>query len=351
MRQPTERSNLRKRADLAYREYRAIYVLTNGLSGRERERADTWLKRIPSLPKSILNAKYPELKAALKHLREWIGAKAPLDVYEDLLAHEDNAGLGGLLWIPKWFIEKYLFEHYERGFPIYAELPPHARIGVDTKGILKPSHDELPWTILEAKLFEDMAALWNLTAEAELARQGNDSKWSTKKRDALLHAVVRAAYHLLEGYINGLAWDTLHLQGSGLNDLERSQLLEWDDAKKKRLLLTLRDKLLHYPKIAAKSEHPPLQENNCAELKLVLERENDLRHALIHPKVDSMPEGEEMRESVFFRLTVQQAGELVDAVIRLIRRMSSVVGDSYGKVDHWLYQRTPEGLFPMKAFE
>lgn len=78
MRQPTERSNLRRRAELVYREYRALCILGNRLSGNERVEIDRSLQVLPSLPRKELQELYSKVREELKTMRDYIGAKADL---------------------------------------------------------------------------------------------------------------------------------------------------------------------------------------------------------------------------------------------------------------------------------
>ena len=121
------------------------------------------------------------------------------------------------------------------------------------------------------------------------------------------------------------------------------------DDKPRRL--SLRQKLLQFPKIAAGAQHPPLQESNCPEMGLILDYEVRFRHALVHPtpRVDE-DETLELRESVFFGLTTDQVMTLIDAVIGLIRRIAGAIGDSFGDVNLWIRNRDTTGRFDEEVF-
>lgn len=41
---------------------------------------------------------------------------------------------------------------------------------------------------------------------------------------------------------------------------------------------------------------------------------------------------------------------MVDAVIALIKKLSTATGDKFGKVDEWLYERDSVAKFPVIAF-
>ena len=118
--------------------------------------------------------------------------------------------------------------------------------------------------------------------------------------------------------------------------------------------LGLRDKLHKYPKIAIGKQYPPLLETNCPELKFIVESEEELRHSLVHPKVETHIEVERQlapRESRLYMLEHGSCERLMDSAISLIRKIGEVVGDRYGDVNIWLHDRNSEGGFSAEAFE
>lgn len=352
MRRPADRSNLRRKAELAYREYRVLMILAGWLTGREREQIDQSLKILPQLPRKRLQAEYLELCAEIAELRRRLGAKVSLVEYERLLkAHGERDRT--LLFVPKWMLERLYFSHYERAFDLFASLPPHARIGIDVEGILRPANPEITWHLLEAKLFEDMALLWNSTLDASASSQSDPkNRHAWKWLEALVRAAARSAFYLVEGYLNGLAFDVVIMANANeLSDDEITKLREWDTHSNRPRLLSLRDKLLQYPRIATAQQTPPIQESNCPEMKLIIEHEGHIRHALVHPtpKIEEWKETD-LRESVFFVLSTEEVGKIVDASIALIRKVSEVTDGKFGDVDVWLFGRDPGGKFPEKAF-
>ncbi len=347
-----EHSNLRRRAETVYREYRAILILVNRLNAQERARVDRSLEQLPRLPRGQLHRALQEVKKQLADLRREFGAKGTLQDYDNLLSAGQKGG-ATVLWARKLRIQE-LFTRYERAHPVYASLPPHAWIGIDTEGILRLQKPALTWWLLEAKLYEDMALLWNVTLDARLRAFKTSEKVAVKSMEASLRAGARAAFHLLEGYVNGVAFDILVATTPGqLAQEEVDRLLEWDRERKRPRHLSLRDKLLQYPRIALGQAHPPLQESNCTEMGFLLEKEESLRHRLVHPspsiRIDSPTE---LRERAFFDLSIDEGGKLVDAVVSLIRRLNDdVLGKKFGNVDVWLFERGTDGRFPEKAFD
>jgi len=346
-------SNLRNRAKMAYREYRAIMILANWLVGEDRLRVDKSLEVLPTLPRQKLQEKYSKIRRELTELKLTLGAKAKLSEYEKLLSGiPGHTPEKGLLFMPKHLIQQYYFDHYERVFPLFASLPPHARIGINIFDISGTAKGKVEFSLLEATLFEDMAFLWNATMDAIAEVNAPQEAPLIKRRIALMRATARAIFYLLEGYINGMAVDILvTTKPNVLTRNEKSKLEEWDDDKKQPRLLRLRDKLLQYPKIALRAEHPPLQESNCPEIALLLEKEETVRHPLVHPtpKIEEWRDAS-LRESAFFNLTVDQVGEMVDAVIRLIGKFNEAVGEQFGGVNEWLHSRGADGRFSEAAF-
>ncbi len=335
-------SNLRKKVELAFREYRAILILTGGLTATERKGLDAFLSALPTIPRQQLQTEQSKIQAELNYWRRYLGAKRRLKDYELILGHKSDRP-GQVVYVPKYLMQSF-FEHYDRIMSIFPSLPLHARIAVDIEGVLTHQHREIGWTLLEAKLFEDLAMLWNESLDAE--RRLDGSKTAAKRHEALLRATTRAVFHLIEGYVNGVAVDIILLRKGELSDEQRATLLD-DKARR----LSLRQKLLQFPKIAAGAQHPPLQESNCPDMKLIVDYEVRLRHALVHPtpRVDE-DETSEVRESVFFGLTTDQVVTLIDAVIGLIRRIAGAIGDSFGDVNLWIRNRDTTGRFDEEVF-
>lgn len=136
MRHPTERSNLRKKAELAYREYRALLILASRLTAEERRQVDESLQNLPRLSRSQLQVEYTRLREELIDLRKTLGAKASLAEYEELLTHISDTSVEKVLYIPKFVLQKLYFDHYEQNFPLFTSLPPHTRIAIDILGVL-----------------------------------------------------------------------------------------------------------------------------------------------------------------------------------------------------------------------
>ena len=92
----------------------------------------------------------------------------------------------------------------------------------------------------------------------------------------------------------------------------------------------------------------------CLRMLDVVESEEELRHSLVHPKVETHIEVERQlapRESRLYMLEHGSCERLMDSAISLIRKIGEVVGDRYGDVNIWLHDRNSEGGFSAEAFE
>lgn len=350
MRPPSERSNLRKQAELAYRRYRAILVLTNALTAGERKRLDRAVEILPTLPRPQLHRQYLQIKGRLADLERHTGAIGTLAEYERLLARE-GAPPGTVLFLPKYSIQDHLFTKYGRTMPTFDLLPLHARIGLDTASISEV-REPITWFLLEAKLFEDMALLWNTLLDS-----GPEplSKWG----EVLSRSTVRAGFNFLEGYLNGLAEEVLKgPDRHSLTSRDLEKLLEWSAARNRPQRLSLRDKILQYPRVALRATVPPMAERKSEAMDLIVRQVRKLRHPLVHPAPSSSFEAPELegmrdayREAVFFELRRDEVSELVDATIALVREIAALVGEAFGRIDLWLCARESTGRFPAKAFQ
>jgi len=345
------RSNLRKKAELMYRKYRAIMIFTSGITRSERKKIDRSLKILPTLTRREILSRLPELEKLLKELSERYGVKGTLRQMEYLINAKSNVPGETYLLLPQFHIQDELFDHYERALPIFSDLPPHARIGIDVFGIRKQER-KMEFSLLEASLFEDMAALWNNTLEvSELVRTNSgENAELIKRKNALKRATAKAVFNLLEGYLNGIALDISLTQDT--TPAEKTKLMEWDAQRSRSRPLSLRDKLLQYPKIALKKKHPPLDENNCPEMAKTLELEQRIRHSLIHPKprVEHGHAADDIRETVYIQLSTEEVAELCDLAVDLIGKISRTIEEKFGKVDLWLHSRDESGRFAKETF-
>jgi hypothetical protein len=342
--------SLRSRVRRAYALYRGILILTNGLVPSLRSHIDRSLISIDTLPRRHLAVNSKKIQAEVTRVTRHYGFKGTAADIDRLLESAERQPADTYLYITKAHLLD-LFARYERALPIFPRLPLHARISVDVKGSnTVPNRVEV--FQLEGALFEDFAALWNVALDIEPSlndERSTPSRIVQTRYGAITRAFAKAAFNLIEGVLNCIAFDILVSR-----DLEPSQedtLREWDRQKERPRLLSLRDKILQYPRIAVSGPHPPLQESNCAEMKLILELEPAIRHALIHPTpITRDPDYSHPRESAFILSPKEDLERLCDATVGLIARIYDTVGPSFGDPALWLYRRGADGRFPTECF-
>lgn len=339
----------RERLERKYRKYRAILILANAVVGEERRGLDDELETIRRLPTARLRAIARDLDRKYEALVARYGVVANVDTLERLINYNMTDAQPNVYgYISKTALAAAL-PRYEAIHPTFKLLPPHARLAIDVFGTRR-GPEPVEVVILEATLHEDMATLWNATLDAHAEVGKTRRPRLIKHADALLRASAKAAFNLLEGYINGIALDIVLLE-KPVSEQEMTLLSEYDDGKKRPRMLSLRDKLLQYPKIAISAQHPPVQETSCKAMADVLELEKRVRHALIHPNalVDTR-KPQDFREVVLLTLALSEVARLCDAVISVIASIAAAVGAEFGDSSTWLIPRGDDGRFPDDLF-
>jgi hypothetical protein len=230
-------------------------------------------------------------------------------------------------------------------------FPHHAQIGIDPEG--RGSRANVVRT-LESTLFEDMCALFNLAwAYRDKGAKESEARPNKERKTAfaLFRATISAAFYFVESYINGLAFHYLASPGSPIDQKTEDYLSEWDSVRNRPKFIRMRDKLLQYPRVVLGLDHPPLQENNCAELAFIVTKAKQLRDSIVHASPISSPESllPEKEEAVY-SLRFADVEETVDNAIGLVSKIEAVVHGNLEFVT-WLRRRGPDGLFSEEVFD
>lgn len=295
-----------------------------------------------------------ELKALTEHheraileLRQGLGAIAPTADYLDLVADMENHP-SEMLWFQKHALDTQLFANLATVIPRWPLFPPHLRVGIDHHG----AHpDSLEWRLLEASLFESAALLWNdaLDSVVDDSAARGDDKIPGKRHRELKRSTIRAIFALLEGYLNGIAYDiTLTTDVTALSKGAQEMLSE-RDAQGRAKFKTLREKLFGYPRLALSLEHSPLDERN-EHVAYLLENERELRDAFVHPTPREEPGRAVLREFAYFEIELNALRELLDHAIALIREIDRILAGRFGRAEIWLADREADGRFASKTF-
>jgi hypothetical protein len=338
----------RAKARAIYREYEAIQTLLNNVTVPIRRKMKASYESIERFKKSELRKRTHDFEREVVDLRREFGITASReDLVQILKSVEEKPGLA-LHILKRVLIE--IITNYERRFPGFNILPDHAYIQIDN-GQFREEQGDFDWILHEASLYEDMCSVFNLAKERnDVLNRKIDSRAVIKTRNSLSRTSIVSAYNFLEAYLKGIAVDHVYLKGKSLDQKITAFLLEWDASSKRKKFVSLRDKLLQYPKIIKNLDHPPLQESNCAELGFVLTRGKRLRDSIVHasPLVPADPEGGEPIAPLFI-LQFTDVEAVVDSVVQLVRKIEQVIHED----DHsilWMKDRDKNGVFPDSAF-
>jgi len=338
----------RAKAKRLYREYESIITLINQMTVRDRSRVIASSAAIDRLKKSELRRQLHKLESEVEELRQRFGVQVSGDKLVELLEIAE-AKPGLVLNIMKHALRE-VFSRYEEAFSRFPDLPEHAYVVIDA-GKFREHQGEVEWRAHEVTLYEDMCALFNLAYQrnARLNRRP-DKKTVSKTASALSRSVIIAAYNFLESYFNGLALDHFLMHMDKLDDDLKCYLTEWDDSKKRTRYVSLRDKLLHYPRIVRSMKHPPFQESNSKELSFLLGTGKLLRDSIVHSSAfgKGRPSGPDAMEPLL-NLEFRDVEAVVDNAIVLIRKTEQLVIGHDRRID-WLLDRGGDGLFSEQVF-
>ena len=332
--------SLRREALDLVQEFTAVVLLTNSIdqvAPAKLAETEAW---------SMTTSSRKDLRAFIKVWRlqvaSWRDDKEVIASRQeliDLLQGIRATPEGKLAFVRKAHLSKLIrwYDHYPR--------PAHCQIGFPKDGC---ENWAIEWRLLEALLYEDMCALYNLSVD--LSRKAESSAGSNgKQANALRRAVVTAAFYFLESYLNGLAYDFLATTQRSLSEKELELLTEWVATKNARRYASFRDKLLQYPKIILGLEPPPLQESNCMPLAFMLQQIKTLRDAIVHasPVTFNSTEGMSAKELALFDMQLELIDRIVDETIALVRTIENTVRGTNAFLD-WLNDRD-QGRFPEAA--
>jgi hypothetical protein len=338
----------KRRVEMKVRQLRAMCLLSCSLGADLRKDLERDLARIPEMHKKELLQLEKRADATVAEIGRRLGLrKTP----EECLAYVDEMeqAPGEMPWLRKRGIEDEWFSNLADVLPKGNLYPPHTRFGIDVKGYMPAG---LEFRLLEASLFESAALLWNDTAASEVPDRDlgamGDSKIPWKRHEELKRSAVRGVFALLEGYLNGIALDVeLTTDLTTLSVNARELILEHNDDGKARFK-TLREKTFSYPRIALGLEHSPVQETN-EHVKWILAHERELRDAIVHP-TPRAEDGAPIREQVYYDTDFAVVRDLVDQTTGLIRYVDTLLNGRFGRVELWLRDRGPDGLFPSETF-
>ena len=287
----------------------AIRFLTDALEG---DQADTVARARMDLP-GFNRRERIRLRALLrkhvKEIRKHYGAVAPDSRFREMLTEATK--YPGYAYLPKRFIDRELFRHYERVFSRWPFIPDHALVVFDGQ-TLKPTSSI---HLTEAVLFAD--ALHMLERARALHKGIADFRKRDQRDQRLLQTHLRAAatatFQTLEAYLNGIAYDCFTEHHDSLEIADHDLLAEWDSGKKRRAFVAFDRKLRAYPVIAAKATGHVLDPSDWECAGFIVEIGKSLRDAITHPSPFVDPKTKR-KEKTFWMVGIN-----LDIVERLIQ--------------------------------
>lgn len=174
-------------------------------------------------------------------------------------------------------------------------------------------------------------------------------KLRLKNSYALWRASLYSSFSFLEADLNGIAADTLLSRGQSLSQSECDLLREWDSSRARLRFVSLRDKILHYPRIALGEKHPPFQENNTAGIAFILGTAKGMRDAITHAGVlDQTRTGVGLvKEELVYEISREDVEPVIDAVTALVSKIHNRI---YGNNPAWIRMRGEDMTFPAETF-
>lgn len=111
-------------------------------------------------------------------------------------------------------------------------------------------------------------------SHSEILKKQIDIGKQIKLKKFASRTVLISSFNLLEAYLNGLAWDYLQKTPASSLSVIKTKLLNDSSS------VTIRDKILKYPKIVAGKE---VWENEPKEINDFIDIIKPLRDSLVHP--------------------------------------------------------------------
>ena len=279
-------------------EYHALIVLSRQFNAGVKRDRERLLGQIESLTNAEIDANAALYTDRVDALRKLLGATQPGKEYIRLVNRLDPTA-AEYVFAPKWLLKQF-FRKIEEFLPGLVDLPEHTRLSFDVagnQGSGKPG--EL--RIIEAALYEDMCAMFNLAWRLiPLCSGPNAAKPNIKASAAARRGAILASFYFVEAYLNSIAFDHVVNNESRLSKEDLAKLTEWDAEKKRERLVSFRDKLLGYPRIILGVTHPVLQENNSKAIAYMLGPAKDFRDAIVHANPRPEPETWDFDKEISF---------------------------------------------------
>jgi hypothetical protein len=259
----------------------ALYFFTQSLEGQALTDVTRMRECYQALPKGDRAKIFKAIVKDIRTLRDLYGAVATNAYFRGLLRDARAQAEKGYVYISKMEIDSRLFRHYEKVFPRWPHVKEHHLVVFDSK-TSRSTRQIFP---LEGAMYEDASALLKLAQEAHAGvddfRKRADQQ--QLKLLAYLRSAVVLAFHFLEAYLNGIAYDCFQVHHNSLPLDDHDQLAEWDSAKKQRRFVAFERKLFRYPVIIGKVKGKVADLSGCKAAHFLAGEGKEPRDALTHP--------------------------------------------------------------------
>ncbi len=332
-------------------EYEAMIVFLARMDQALQEKLAAQRNEAVSANKRQLQLGTEKLSQDIHSLRRKTGATQHIGYYTSLL--RKNPRDDDRIRSMPIYMSVALFNKYPRVADALEkhELPPHATIELDYVG-LRQRPPQFEFRMPEAMLFEDMCFFWNEScALTEITNQVDSEKIELKRLIAFHRATVSSAFYMVEAFCNGLALEVWLSRRDDLSERELQMITEWDTKHSRPRYQSIREKLLHYPRLLVAAGAPLIQENNSPELDYFLTSAKDLRDAIVHanPAPNFTTLEPPLKSQALESLGHEQCGRVVDSSIAVIDQILSAT--ERRKSAFWLQRRQENGLFDKSVFD
>jgi hypothetical protein len=334
----------RKRATALYREYETILVLLGVPTTTIRPGLANTYKMLENCSKSDARRFAAEVEAKIGQLRSKYKIRAASAKILELWSALEKSP-GKVFMIPLHLHREFFREH-DKLFDLKS-WPEHTLIELDY-GTYRTASGVFELHLPEVIQYEAMCALFNLASGMRSKNNQHASKREVKTATALERATIMSAFSFVEAYLNGIARNHYHLNKDKLDSETCILLTEWDEKARRNCYVTFREKLIKYPKVILGVTHPPLQENNCPDIKFLIESAKIHRDSAVHP-APSIQMEDMAKEVAFHAIELEQVMRIVDASISVIRKIHLTIASNSTPLA-WLLDRGPDGLFPDSVF-
>ena len=343
-----ELRRLRAKAQKVNREQHAIFALMQRTTVEEYAVFHDNMAKIGVMPKQRLRLFVARVSAQTSQLKKKLGIRMSDDLLE-VFDSVCNGPPGTMLFLTKGMLLSFC-----RNYAIIVEdldqWPAHTKIGVED-GSDRTEAGRYRIVIGEIQAFQDLAALHNA---AERLWNGLDyvhaDAETRKTLDAFCRSSTVAAYQLIEAYLNGISFDFLFEAHPAISKADELTLKE-EGAHGRIKFTSFKNKLLHYPRIVTGDTTPILDENNCPEVKLLLDRNKRVRDAIVHTSPRSeIEEYEPGKGLMIAQVDFTEVLALSMAAVALVRKLEVVIRGDESRL-LWLEDLQGDGRFARSVFE